>query len=78
VNSSEEKQAVNFKRRPIWYLKWVFACYAAAFGLFLFIFLVSMPFAGNAFADWWFKPSGSVAMFATAIATSPFIYRWLR
>jgi hypothetical protein len=78
VNYSKKVPEIRFKRRPIWYLKWIFACYAASFGLFMLIFLITIPFIGIAFADWWFKPSGSLAMLAASIAISPFIYRRLQ
>jgi hypothetical protein len=78
LNHSEKEPEITFKRGPLWYLEWVFACYAAAFGLFMLISVITIPFMGNAFVDWWFEQSGSLTMFAVAIAASPFIYRRLR
>ena len=66
------------KRGWLWHLKWLFACYAASFGLFLLVFVLSLPLSGTAFAEWWFKPIGSLAMLVAAVAVSPVIYRRLR
>jgi len=72
------KSQDSTKRGLLWHVKWIFACYAAAFGLFLFAFTVSFPFVGVAFADWWLKPTGSLAMLVVAVAASPIIYKRLR
>ena len=61
-----------------WYVKFVFACYAASFAVFLLAVVVGLPFGGFALAEWWFTPAGNLAMFAIAVAVSPFMYRWLR
>jgi hypothetical protein len=66
------------KRGLLWHLKWLFACSAASFGLSLLAILVSLPFAGFALVEWWFKPQGSLVMFLLAVAVSPLIYRRLR
>ena len=61
-----------------WHLKWLLACYAASFALFMLIVVVSLPFAGFAFVEFWFGPLGGAAMLATAVVVSPFVYRRLR
>jgi len=61
-----------------WHLKWLFASYAASFGLFLLVFLVSIPFVGGEFSSWWLGATGSYAMLAVALAISPIVCRWLR
>jgi hypothetical protein len=66
-------------RRPlIWYFKWVVACYASAFGLFLLVGVACLPVAGGAFLDWWMSAPGNWAMWTLAAALSPFVYRGLR
>ncbi len=66
------------KRSLLWHLKWLFACFAAAFALFLATLVVSLAFSGPAFGEWWSSPIGHIAMFAVAVALSPLIYRRLR
>jgi len=61
-----------------WHLKWLFACYAASFALCMLAVVISLPFSGFAFVEFWFGPVGGIAMLAIAIAVSPFIYRRLR
>ena len=62
----------------MWYVKFVFACYAASFGLSILAVVASLPFTGFALAQWWFTPAGGLAMFAVAVVVSPIIYRRLR
>jgi len=78
MNNRANLPDVAPRRGPLWYFKWLLACYAAAFALFLLALVASIPFSSVAFADWWFKPAGSLTMLATAIAVSPFIYKRLR
>jgi hypothetical protein len=66
------------KRDLRWHLKWCFACYAVSFALCMLIVLVSLPFSGFAFVEFWFGPLGGIAMLAIAVAVSPFVYRRLR
>jgi hypothetical protein len=65
-------------RGALWYLKWLFASYAAAFALFMLGVVLSLPFAGFEFAEFWFGPYGGAAQVATALVLSPFIYRRLK
>jgi hypothetical protein len=42
--SDRADKAKNAPTRGVfWHLKWLFACYAAAFGLFLLAFVVTLP-----------------------------------
>ena len=65
------KSPGNSRRGLVWYVKFVFACYAASLGLSLLAVVVSLPFKGFALASWWFEPAGGLAMFAIAVAVSP-------
>ena len=73
-----DKARATPKRDLRWHLKWLFACYATSFALCMLIVVVSLPFSGFAFVEFWFGPLGGIAMLAIAIAVSPFIYRRLR
>ena len=67
------------KRTAVWYLKFLFACYAVSFAVTLLVFLVSLPFAGYALIDWWYDSHlCGLVMLGLAVAASPFVYKRLR
>lgn len=68
----------NPQRGTRWHLKWLFACYAASFALFMLIAIASLPFVGFQFFELFFEPIGRIAQLVLAIALAPFIYRRLR
>ena len=65
-------------RNLLWYAKWLFACYAITFALFLLVGIASLPIADDAFIKFWFGPIGGLAMLATAAVLSPIVYRRLK
>jgi len=67
------------RRTAFWYVKWVLACYGAAFGIFLLALIVSLPFVGVRLADWvLLEPSGRFGLFVVMLAVSPFIFKHLK
>ena len=76
-NVADKEEAIP-RRDLRWHSKWLFACYATSFALCMLAVVVSLPFSGFSFVEFWFGPLGGVAMLAIAIAVSPFIYRRLR
>lgn len=66
------------RRPPLWYAKWLLACYAAALGVFILLSVASVPISGVAFAEWWTDTRwGTAAMIATDVVFAPFFYRRL-
>jgi hypothetical protein len=66
------------RRRPLWYAKWLFACFGCGFALTLFICTAALPFVGMKLFDLWPTPAGRFAMFALMVASGPILFRKLR
>ena len=67
-------------RSFFWYVKFIFACYAAGFGVAMLLFLISMPVAGLAWLTerkFGVEPLG-VGIFVFGAAFAPVIWRRLR
>lgn len=77
MDDRNTEKPANSRRTLVWHAKWILACYAAAFGIFLLLTVTSLPFGGGAFADWWMSTQGNLAMLATGAALAPFLYRRL-
>ena len=74
--SESTSQGAQSQRTLIWYAKWVFASYAAAFCICLLAFIVSLPFIGTQLADKFLEHR--FLLFLVMAAVSPFIFRYLK
>jgi hypothetical protein len=68
------KSAKAFSRTPFWYLKFIFASYAAAMALFMLAIIVSLPFGGPLVVG----DHSGVIMFCFFVVVSPLVFRYLR
>jgi hypothetical protein len=74
--NSELVKAKPTKRNALWYLKWLFASYAAAIAIFLLALVVSLPFLGTRVADIVFEHRS--ILFIIMAVVSPVVFKFLR
>jgi hypothetical protein len=71
-------ELTSSSRRSLWwYVKFIFACQAAAFALWLLIAIVAMPFVGNKLFDMYFD--GRAYLFLPLyLVCAPVVWKYLR
>ncbi len=74
--SESTGQGAQAQRTPLWYAKWVFASFAAAFCIFLLAFIASLPFIGTRLADIYLE--NRFLLFVVMVVVSPFVFRHLK
>jgi hypothetical protein len=75
---AQERIPVRGNRTVFWYLKFLFACYAAAFGTVFLCGVLSLAFIGTAGLEAMFKPEGGFYLLAAGLAWSPLVFRYLK
>jgi hypothetical protein len=75
---SEMTNSARVKRSGFWYVKLVFAVYAAGFASWVLLMVISLPFGGFEFGERWLRPYAGVQMLVLGLAWSPLIWRQLR
>ena len=75
---TQQQVPIRGNRTVLWYLKFLFACYAAAFATMLLLGILSLPFAGYAGLDAMFSPNSALYLLAAALVWSPLIFRHLK
>ena len=65
------------RRTLWWYVKFVFACQAAVFALWLLVALAAMPFVGHWLFDLPFKGRGYLFL-PLYLACTPVVWKYLR
>ena len=66
------------QRNVAWWGKWLFATYAAAFGLYLVIGLLTLPVIGNSVLDSMFSERAPIYFSILMAVAGPFIYKRLK
>ncbi len=74
--NSQLVKAKPAKRNALWYVKWLFASYAAAIAIFLLALVVSLPFFGTLVADTVFEHRS--ILFVVMVVVSPVVYKFLK
>jgi hypothetical protein len=75
---AQEQIPIKGNRTILWYVKFLFACYAASFATLLFLGVVSLPFAGSAGLDAMFSPNSGLYLLTAGLVWSPLIFRYLK
>ena len=75
---AQEQMPIQGNRGILWFLKFLFACYAAAFATMMLIGLLALPFAGNAGFEAMFSPNSGLYLLVAGLVWSPLIYRYLK
>lgn len=76
--STQAKIPIRGNRTVLWYIKFLFACYAAAFATMMLLGVLSLPFVGYAGLEAMFSPSSGLNLLITGLAWSPLIFRYLK
>jgi len=76
----EAQQQVPIKgnRTILWYAKFLFACYAAAFATMLLLGVLSLPFAGYAGLEAMFTANSGWYLLVAGLVWSPLVFRHLK
>ena len=75
---AQEQIPIKGNRTILWYVKFLFACYAAAFATMMFLGILSLPFAGYAGLEAMFSPNSGLYLLIAALVWSPLIFRYLK
>ena len=75
---AQEQIPIKGNRTMLWYVKFLFACYAAAFATMIFLGILSLPFAGYAGLEAMFSPNSGLYLLIAALLWSPLIFRYLK
>lgn len=76
--SEQELIPIRGNRTILWYIKFFFACYAAAFATVMFLGVLSLPFVGFAGIEAMFSPGSGIYLLIAALVWSPLIYKYLK
>ena len=76
--AEQEEIPIKGNRTVIWYIKFVFACYAAAFATMILLGVLSFPFTGYAWLEAMFSPGGGIYLLIVGLIWSPLIFRYLK
>jgi hypothetical protein len=75
---TQEKIPIRGNREILWYLKFLFACFAAAFATMMLIGVLALPFAGYAGLEIMSSPNRGLYLLITGLIWSPLIFRYLK
>lgn len=75
---AQENVPVKGNRTVFWYLKFLFACYAAAFATLFLWGILSLPFAGYVGLEAMMSPESGFYFLAAGLVWAPMIFRYLK
>mgnify|MGYP001821619564 CR=1 FL=1 len=75
---AQEQMPIKGNRTILWYLKFLFACYAAAFATMMLLGILALPFAGYAGLEAMFSPNSGIYLLVVGLFWSPLIFRFLK
>ena len=76
--AAQEQIPIKGNRTVLWYIKFLFACYAAAFATMMLLGVLSLPFAGYAGLEAMFSPNSGLYLLVAGLVWSPLIFRYLK
>ena len=76
--AAQEEIPIKGNRTVLWYIKFLFACYAAAFATMMLLGVLSLPFAGYAGLEAMFSPNSGLYLLIAGLVWSPLIFRYLK
>ena len=74
----EQERIVTARRNWLWYGKFLFACYAAAFASFVLLGILALPFAEDRVLEAMFRPTGDYYLLFLGFLWAPLIFRYLK
>lgn len=76
--AAQENIPIKGNRTVLWYLKFLFACYAAASATMVLLGVLSLPFAGYAGLEAMFSPESGLYLLIAGLVWSPLVFRYLK
>ena len=74
----EQEQMATVRRSWLWYGKFLFACYAAAFASFMLLGVLALPFAEYRVLEAMYRPYGGSFLIFLGFLWAPLIFRYLK
>lgn len=75
---AQEQVPIKGNRSILWFLKFLFACYAAAIATVMLLAVLALPFAGYAGLDAMLSHNSGVYFLVVGLFWSPLIFRYLK
>ena len=75
---AQEQIPIRGNRTILWYLKFLLACYAAAFATLTLLGVLLLPFAGYAGLEAMVSTNSGLYFLITGLVWSPLIFRYLK
>lgn len=75
---SQEQIPIKGNRGILWFLKFIFACYASAFASMMLMGVLALPFAGFSGLEEIFSQNSGTYLLVAGLVWSPLIYRHLK
>ena len=74
----EEQKTTASEKSLLWYGRFLFACYAAAFASMMLLGVLALPFAEYRVLEAMFRPNAGAYLLLLAFFWAPFIFRYLK
>lgn len=75
---AQEKIPIDGHRGVLWYLKFIFACWAAAFATIVFLGVLVLPFSGYDGFEVLLSPNRGMYVLISGLVWSPLIFGYLK
>ena len=76
--TTQEQIPIKGNRTVLWYIKFLFACYAAGVASAMFLSLMALPIVGYAGIEAMFSKQGLLYILLPSLLWSPLIFRYLK
>jgi len=76
--TTQEQIPIKGNRTALWYIKFLFACYAAGIASSMFLSVVALPIVGYAGIEAMFNKQGLLCILLLSLLWSPLIFRHLK
>jgi hypothetical protein len=75
---AQEQIPIKGNRGVLWFIKFLFACYAASLATIMLLSILTLPFAGYSVQQAMFGPFIGLYLFITGLVWAPLIFRYLK
>lgn len=75
---SQEQIPIKGNRTILWYIKFLFACYASALATLMLLGVLALPFVGHVVLDSMFSHNSGMYFLLAGFTWSPLIFRHLK
>jgi len=75
---AQEQIPIKGNRGILWFIKFIFACYAAALATIMLFSILTLPFTGYSVQEAMFSHQIGLYLLITGLVWSPLIFRYLK